>query len=159
MRGAGRYTDDISLPNQCFATFVRSPHAHATIVTIDPAAARALPGVLAVFTGADYVAAGFGGFAQGAVSADAVEWKRGAFLASLGHLVHDMPHLPFAIGKARYPGEVVAMVVAETCEAARDAADAVAVIYDILPSVTDSCAALAPDAPLYPRQSRASPTA
>ena len=148
MRGAGRYTDDISLPNQCFATFVRSPHAHATIVTIDPAAARALPGVLAVFTGADYVAAGFGGFAQGAVSADAVEWKRGAFLASLGHLVHDMPHLPFAIGKARYPGEVVAMVVAETCEAARDAADAVAVIYDILPSVTDSCAALAPDAPL-----------
>ena len=147
VRGAGRYTDDISLPGQVYAAFVRSPHAHAAIRGIDPAPALARPGVLALFTGADYVAAGFGGFAQGAVSADAVEWKRGAFLASLGHMVHDMPHVPFAVGKVRYPGEPVAMVIAETREGARDAAEAVHVTYDILPAVTDALEALAPGAP------------
>ena len=147
VRGAGRYTDDIALPGQAHAAFVRSPHAHARIISIDATSALAQPGVLALFTGDDYVAAGFGGFAQGAVSADAVEWKRGAFLASLGHQVHDMPHVPFAVGTARYPGEPVAMIVAETREAARDAAEAVQVTYDILPAVTDALEALAPGAP------------
>ena len=147
MRGAGRYTDDFSLPGQVYAAFVRSPHAHAIIRKIDAATIRAMPGVDLVLTGEDYVAAGFGGFVQGAVSADAVEWKRGAFMASLGHHVHDMPHIPFAVGKVRYPGEVVAMVVAQTGELARDAADAMQVEYDILPAVVDALDALAPGAP------------
>jgi len=145
--GAGRYTDDINLPGQVYAAFARSPHAHAKIVSIDATRALALPGVLGVLTGADYAAEGFGGFPQGAVSADAVEWKSGAFQASLGHLVHEKLHLPFAIDKVRYPGEVVAVVIAETREIARDAIEALDVIYDILPSVTDGLKALESTAP------------
>ena len=147
VRGAGRYTDDVSLPGEVFAAFTRSPHAHAVIRNIDATTARAMPGVLLVLTGEDYIAAGFGGFAQGVVSADAVEWKRPAFMASMGHLVHDKPHIPFAVGKARFPGEPVAMVVAQTREQARDAAEAVEVTYDVLPAVVDGPTALAPGAP------------
>ena len=147
VRGAGRYTDDVSLPGEVFAAFARSPHAHAVIRNIDATTARAMPGVLLVLTGEDYIAAGFGGFAQGVVSADAVEWKRPAFMASMGHLVHDKPHIPFAVGKARFPGEPVAMVVAQTREQARDAAEAVEVTYDVLPAVVDGPTALAPGAP------------
>ena len=61
VRGAGRYSDDISLPGQAYAVFVRSPHAHAKIKRIDAAAAQKMPGVIAVLTGADYVADGFKG--------------------------------------------------------------------------------------------------
>ena len=75
VRGAGRYTDDVCAPGQVYAAFARSPHAHAAILRIDSTVAAAMPGVLAVLTGADYIAAGFGGFAQGVVSADAVDWK------------------------------------------------------------------------------------
>ena len=147
LSGAGRYTDDINLPGQAYAAFLRSPHAHAKIISIDVTPALQLPGVLGVLTGADYQREGFGGLPQGAVSADAVEWKRGAFMESLGHLVHEKLHIPFAIDKVRYPGEVVAVVVAETRELARDAVEALRVTYDILPSVTDGVAALAADAP------------
>src|SRR5476651_1742960 len=70
VRGAGRYTDDIVVPGQACATFLRSPHAHARILRIDTSAARARPGVLAVLTGADYVADGLLGAAQGPVPAD-----------------------------------------------------------------------------------------
>ena len=147
VRGAGRYTDDISIPGEVFAAFARSPHAHAVIERIDATIARAMPGVLAVLTGQDYLAEGYGGFAQGAVSADAVEWKRGAFVASLGHMVHDKPHIPFAVDKARFPGEPVAMVVAQTREQARDAAEALEVLYTILPAVVDGPTALKPGAP------------
>lgn len=147
LSGAGRYTDDINLPGQAYAAFLRSPHAHARIIRIDTAQALARPGVLGVLTGTDYAAEGFGGFPQGAVSADAVEWKRGAFQASLGHLVHEKLHLPFAIDKVRYPGEVIAMIVAETRELARDALEWVDVTYELLPSVTDGVAALCEGAP------------
>ena len=147
VRGAGRYTDDINLPGQVWAAFVRSPHAHAKLRNIDLTAALAMPGVLKILTGADYLAAGFGGMAQGTVSADAVEWKRGAFQTAMGHLVVDMPHIPFAVGTVRYPGEPIAVVMAETRNQARDAAEAVEIDYEILPSVTDAMAALQPDAP------------
>ncbi len=147
LRGAGRYTDDVSLPGEVFAAFVRSPHAHAVIEGIDSSAARAMPGVLAILTGEDYLAAGFGGFAQGVVSADAVDWKRGAFMASMGHLVHDKLHIPFAIDKVRFPGEPIAMVVAQTREQARDAAEAVLVDYETLPAIVDGLLALEPGAP------------
>src|SRR5206468_5144339 len=110
-----------------WAAFVRSPHAHAKIVGIDAAGARATRGFLAILTGADYMAAGFAGLAQGTVSADAIQWQRGAVQTALGHHVVDMPHVPFAVDRVRYPGEPVAVVVAETREQARDAAEAVAV--------------------------------
>ena len=147
VQGKGRYTDDIDVPGQVWAAFVRSPHAHAKLRNIDLTRALAMPGVLKILTGQDYAAAGFGGMAQGTVSADAVEWKRGAFQASMGHTVIDMPHLPFAIGAVRYPGEPVAVVVAETRNQARDAAEAVDIDYEVLPAVTDAIEAVKPGAP------------
>ena len=78
-RGAGRYTDDVHLPGEAHAVFVRSPHAHAAIRGIDTAAARAMPGVLAVLTGADYRAAGLTGIRQMPVPADVIDYKQKAF--------------------------------------------------------------------------------
>jgi carbon-monoxide dehydrogenase large subunit len=126
---------------------VRSPHAHARIVSVDASVARAQPGVVTVLTGADYVTSGHGGMPQGAVSADAVEWRRGAFSPAFGHVVYDRPHMPFAVDCARYPGEMVAIVIAETRDIARAAAERVAVSYDVLPAVTDAASAFAPGAP------------
>jgi carbon-monoxide dehydrogenase large subunit len=73
VRGAGRYSDDISMPGQAYAAFVRSPHAHAKVRRIDTAAARAMPGVIAVLTGADYVADGLEGGLQRAKPAGGIE--------------------------------------------------------------------------------------
>jgi carbon-monoxide dehydrogenase large subunit len=136
LRGAGRYTDDYAVPGQAYAAFLRSPHAHARILRIDTSTARAMPGVLAVLTGADYIADGLRGAAQGPVPADAVDVKHKAFEATK-HPILDEPQFPLAIDRVRYPGEAVAVVVAENFFAARDAAEAIAVEYQVLPSVTD----------------------
>jgi CO/xanthine dehydrogenase Mo-binding subunit len=141
LRGTGRYTDDISLPGQAHAAFLRAPHAHARIGRIETAAARAMPGVLAVLTGADYVADGLGGAMQGPVPADAVDIRFKAF-AGTRHPILDEPQFPLAVDRVRYPGEAVAMVVAETPWQARDAAEAIVVDYEVLPAVTDPCAAI-----------------
>src|SRR6201991_353965 len=79
VRGAGKYSDDISMPGQAYAAFVRSPHAHATIKRIDTASARQMPGVLAILTGADYVADGFKGAMQRANPAGATDITVRAF--------------------------------------------------------------------------------
>src|SRR6185503_21175450 len=79
VRGAGQYSDDISVPGQTYATFVRSPHAHARIKRIDASAAEARKGVLAVLTGADYVADGLKGALQRANPAGAIDIKLRAF--------------------------------------------------------------------------------
>src|ERR1700754_1631316 len=79
VRGAGRYSDDISVPGQAYAVFVRSPHAHAEIKRIDTQAARAMPGVLAVLTGADYVADGLKGARQHPNPAGAIDIRIRAF--------------------------------------------------------------------------------
>jgi carbon-monoxide dehydrogenase large subunit len=140
VRGAGRYSDDISMPGQAIAAFVRSPHAHAAVKRIDTALAQAMPGVIAVLTGADYVADGLKGAMQRANPADAVDIKRRAF-APQKRPVLEEPQLPLAVDRVRYPGEAVAIVVAETLFQARDAAEAVEVDYDVLPAVTDLRAA------------------
>jgi carbon-monoxide dehydrogenase large subunit len=136
VRGAGRYTDDISVPGQVYAVFLRSPHAHARILRIDTTAARAKPGVLAILTGADYIADGLQGAAQGPVPADAVDVKRPAFEPTKRKIL-DERQLPLAVDRVRYPGEAVAVVVADSIFAARDAAEAIEVAYDALPAVTD----------------------
>ena len=145
--GAGRYTDDVHLPGAAHAAFVRSPHAHAAIRGIDTAAARAMPGVLAVLTGADYRAAGLTGIRQLPVPADVIDHQQKAFGPEATRPPFDTPHWPLATDKVRYVGEPLAAVIADTPDTARDAAAAVEVGYDILPAVTDAIDAIAPGAP------------
>ena len=135
-RGAGQYSDDISLPGQAYAVFVRTPHAHAAIKRIDISAARNMPGVLAVLTGADYVADGLKGVLQRANPAGAIDIKVRAFAPEKRPVLEEA-QLPLVPDRVRYPGEAVAMVVAESLLAARDAAEAVEVDYQVLPAATD----------------------
>jgi aerobic carbon-monoxide dehydrogenase large subunit len=151
VRGAGNYTDDVSVPGQTYAVFVRTPHAHARIVAIDASAARSHPGVLAVLTGEDYAADGHVGMAHMPNPADAHDVKVSTFAPTSECKILDELQLPLAVGCVRYVGEAVAIVVAETLVAARDAAEAVAVDYEVLPAVTDALEALAEGAPtLWP---------
>jgi carbon-monoxide dehydrogenase large subunit len=139
------------VPGQIYAVFVRSPHAHARIVAIDTAAAKAKPGVVAVLTGADYVADGFIGMAHMPNPADAHDVKIPTFTPTPQLKILDELQLPLAVERVRYVGEVVALVVAESLTVARDAAETVAVEYEVLPSVTDTLEALADGAPtLWP---------
>jgi carbon-monoxide dehydrogenase large subunit len=136
LTGRGRYQDDIVLPRQTYAVFVRSPHAHARIRSIDTNAARSAEGVLAVFTGADYQADGLG-----MPKANMPRKKRDGspmFAPQRPALVTD---------RVRYVGDPLAMVIAETLAQARDAAELVEVDYDALPSVTTTSTAAEPGAP------------
>ncbi|RZL66428.1 MAG: xanthine dehydrogenase family protein molybdopterin-binding subunit [Variovorax sp.] len=137
LAGAGRYTDDVSLPDQSHLVFVRSPYAHARIASIDGAAASAMPGVLCVITGADLVAAGVQAM-QGATG----------FKRADGSPCVSPPRRALAHERVRFVGEPVALVVANSQAEARDAAEAVAVDYQDLPMVVDLHDAVAPGAPL-----------
>ena len=125
LRGKGRYVDDINRPDQVYASFLRSPHAHATIKSISVDTAKAAPGVVAVFTGADLEAAGVGGLICG--------WT----ITQPNGETHKAPKHPvIAVGKVRHVGEVVAMVVAESQAQAKDAAELIEVDYEELaPSI------------------------
>ena len=122
--GHGSYTDDIALPGQAYAVFARSPHAHANLVSVDVSEARAAPGVIAVLTFDDIEALGAGRLTCLAPlkSRDGSPFKPS-----------EQPFL--ATGKVRFVGEAIAMVIAETPAAARDAADLVMVDYDPLDAV------------------------
>jgi len=145
--GAGRYTDDITRPGQTHAYFLRSPHAHARIRGIDAEAARAAPGVLAVYTGKDIKR-----FVP--TSDDVSEDEVGGLIC--GWLVHSKDGTPMKAGahpalakdKVRYVGDHVAVVVAETLAQARDAAELIAVDYEVLPAVVETARAQAEGAPL-----------
>ena len=126
LKGAGTYTDDISLPGMLYGAVVRSPHAAATFGAIDAAPARAVPGVVGVFTAADLTADGIGGLP----CAIPLKNRDGSPRA-------EPPHPVLADGTVRHVGDPVAFVVAETPKAARDGAEALMVEYDVLPSVTD----------------------
>src|SRR6185369_14774224 len=132
--GAGKYSDDISMPGQAIAVFVRSPHAHAKLKRVDTAAAKTMPGVIAVLTGADYVADGLKGAVQRANPAGAIDIKVRAFAPEKRPVLEEQ-QFPLATDRARYPGEAVAGVVADNLFAARNAAEAVEVEYDVLPAV------------------------
>ncbi|MCC6719917.1 MAG: xanthine dehydrogenase family protein molybdopterin-binding subunit [Acetobacteraceae bacterium] len=140
--GQGRFTADLVAPAMAQAAMVRSAHAHADILGIDIAAAAAMPGVLAVLTGAEYAADGLGGISPGGPLI-----RLPGTPAEQGFLFRP-EHPALARGRVRYVGETVAMVVAETAEQARDAAEAVVVEYAVRPSVTDTAAAARPGAPL-----------
>src|SRR5258708_7153163 len=136
VRGAGKYSDDISMPGQAYAVFVRSPHAHALVKHIDTAGAQKMPGVIAVLTGADYLADGLKGALQRANPAGAIDIKVRAFDAAKRPVLEEQQY-PLVIDRVRYPGEAVAIIVAETRLAARDACETVEVEYEALPAVTD----------------------
>jgi len=134
--GAGRYTDDITLPGQCHMHLVRSPHAAARILSIDCAAAKSAPGVLAVFTGRDADAQGFGYFTA------KMRKERRA-----GGMNFEAPYRVLASERVRFAGDPVAAIFAETPAQARDAAETVMVDYEILPAISTIPQALAEGAP------------
>src|SRR5690348_2267667 len=142
--GEGCYSDDVNLPGQTYAVMVRSPHAHARIVKIDTTAARAAPGVLAVLTGRD-------GLDDGMKPIPHKQWSYHPAEIPLknksGAPVFAAMHYPLPADKARFVGEAVAMVVATTLAAAKDAAELVAIDYEPLPAITDAVAAAEPEAP------------
>ena len=135
LTGRGRYTDDINLPGQLHGYILRSPVAHADIGGIDAGAAMAAPGVHAVFTGKDME--GVGGIPTGWL----IHSKDGSPMV-------EPPHPALALGKVRHVGDCVAIVVAETKEEAREAANLVEVDYRELPAVASIEAAEADGAPL-----------
>src|SRR3954452_7524259 len=135
LTGGGRYADHFSLPGQVYGYVLRSPHAHARIAGIDATAARAMPGVLAVLTGADAVEDGIGQIPHNPVPTNPYEVK---LTSRDGTPFFLAPHPVLAHDAVRYVGEPVAVVVAETPVQAMDAAELVAVLYDPLPAVARS---------------------
>jgi len=140
LRGEARYVDDVQLAGMLHAAFVRSPHAHARITRIRTAAAKALPGVAAVFT-----------------FADLERWMKPLPLfgtpppglaAAIDFEIRQAPQFALCRDRARHVGEIVAMVVAESRALAEDAAELVQVEWAPLPPVADMVAAAAPGAPL-----------
>jgi aerobic carbon-monoxide dehydrogenase large subunit len=136
LTGRGRFTDDLDRPGQAHAAFARAAVAHGVIRGLDLSRARALPGVLAVYTGRDLVAAGLGAIPPAA-----------AFPGRGGRPLAAAPIPPLAVDRVRFVGEAVAIAVAETAEQAADAAAAVVVELDPLPAAPDVEAALASGAP------------
>jgi len=136
LTGRGTYTDDIDRPGEAHMAILRSPHAHARIVSIDVSAAKAAPGVLAVLTGAEADADGIG------LLPVQVE------VPGKDRPLYCPPRRILQTDRVRYVGDPIALVVAETREQAMDACELIGVEYDILPSVTDTARALDPDAPV-----------
>ncbi|ACF01002.1 aldehyde oxidase and xanthine dehydrogenase molybdopterin binding [Rhodopseudomonas palustris TIE-1] len=136
LRGKGRYTDDCNPPGQFYAVMVRSPHPHGIIRGIGTEAAKAMPGVCAIYTSADLASAGYAPFSSGLPlkSRDGTPLKQ----------TH---HGALPTDKVRFVGEAVACVVAKTLAQARDAAEAVELDIEPLPAVTDAEAAMQPGAP------------
>ena len=134
LTGAGQFTDDVVMPRQTYAYFLRSPHAHAKIRKIDVAKAKAAPGVVDVFTGADLT--GVNGLPCG--------WL---ITGTDGKPMNEPPHPVLAQGKVRHVGDQVALVVAESLSEAKDAAELIEVDYEVLPAVVNCVAALEPGAP------------
>jgi aerobic carbon-monoxide dehydrogenase large subunit len=134
--GAGTFTDDINLPRQTYAEFVRASVAHATICRLDVASAARMPGVLAVITGRDLAAESIGGIPPVA-----------SFNGRDGRPMYQARMPVLAADRVRYVGEAMAIVVAETADQALDSAEKVDVEYNQLPAVSDVGRSIEPDAP------------
>ena len=136
IRGGGHYIDDIKLPGMAHGVVLRSPHAHAKIISIDTDAAKAAPGVLAVLTSADVKAAGYSDLPI-----------HGGLKLRDGSPMFRPPYPILAEGRVRWVGDPVAFVVAETLAQAMDAAETIAVDFEELPCVTDTAQAALPGSP------------
>ncbi len=135
--GRGRFVDNVAVAGAAHIAFLRSPYAHARIASVDTAEAAAMPGVLAVYTGAQLLAAGVKPMPKAA-----------GFQRANGDPPASAARHALAVDTVRFVGEAVAAVVAESREAARDAIEAVLVDYDELPAVVDPVRATAPGAPV-----------
>src|SRR5713101_9404438 len=137
--GRGNYVDDLKLPGMTYASFVRSPHAHARIKSIDVSRARAHPGVVAVFTGKDMTG----------VNSLPCGWdlRKEKNIPGVVQDLAMVPHMPLTSDVARHVGDPVAVVIAESQDAAQDAAEKVQVTWEPLPSVTGTEGATAAGAP------------
>ena len=143
LTGNGSFADDVRLPELAHAVIVRSPHAHARIASFNKGAALASRGVLAVLTGRDYIADGLAPIPHnaGLMGPPDVAVR----LRGIGPITtHDYPMPP---DRARFVGEPVAMVVAETIDQAKDAAELLEIAYDPLPAVVRAADAVKPGAP------------
>ncbi len=130
LTGAGQYTDDVVMPGQTYGVFLRSPHAHARIRSIDTSQALKAPGVVAIFTGADLAEAKVGGLPCG--------WL---IHSKDGSPMKEPPHPVLAQGKVRHVGDQVALIVAESLTQAKDAAERIDVDYEPLAAVIDPATA------------------
>jgi len=137
LTGRGRYADNTAPAGALAVLFVRSPHAHARLAGIDKAAALASPGVSAIYTAQDLVADKVGHLPAISEIKDAA-----------GNRHREPDHLPMPPGKVRHVGDIVAMIVAETLDQARDAAEVLEIDYETLPAVITAAQALAAGAPL-----------
>ncbi len=135
LRGHGRFIADVNVPRQAYAVLLRSPHAHARIRALSTDAAKSAPGVLAVYTHADYAAAGLG------TTAPTLKRTRPDGSAMFGRV-----HPVLAKDRVRYVGEPVAMVVAETLAQAKDGAELIEVDYEPLPAIVSTAEATRPGA-------------
>lgn len=147
LTGQGRFSDDVHVPGTVYGFVLRSPHAHADLGTIDSAAAKSVPGVLAVLTGADYVADGLKPIPNVPNPAHITRVSEPSFANADGTPVFQGEHWPLARDKVRHVGEPVAFVVAESADAAEEAAEQMSVAYDTLEPVTDVRRAVQSDAP------------
>src|SRR5215813_106885 len=137
--GKGRYVDDVKLPGMTYAAFVRSTHAHAKIRKIDTAAALRHPGVVAIFTGKD----------MAGVNSLPCGWdlRKEKNIPGVVQDLAMVPHMPLTSDVARHVGDPVAVVIADSQDAASDAAEKVAVDWEVLPSVTATDRATQSNAP------------
>ena len=136
LKGEGKYTDDFNMPNQAIGVYVRSPHAHANLVSVDISAAEAMGGVIKIFTGKDIKDAGI----VGSICGWQVDFKNGDTMKEPGHPI-------LAVDKVRHVGDAVALVIAEDKGTAVDAAAAVEVNYEVLDAIVDPKAATQDGAP------------
>ena len=143
--GRGRFSDDFSLEGQAFAVMLRSQHPHARILGIDAARAKAMPGVLGVFTGADCDADGLGAIPHDPLPKTKYDMK---LHAAGGDAAFFGPQSLLPGDKARHVGEAVVMVVAESVPQALDATEAVKIDYEVLPGIYHSEDAMRPGAPV-----------
>ena len=135
VRGGGKYIDDVVYPGMAYGVVLRSPHGHAKIISIDTSAAKAAPGVLAVITAADWKTAGLGELPS-----------HGGLKRRDGSPMFKPSYPVLADDRARWVGDPVAFVVAETQAQAADAAELIAVDYEPLPAVVSTAKAIEPDA-------------
>ena len=142
LQGRGEFSDDLNLQGQLHAVMVRTTYAHADIRAVDTSAAMAMPEIIAVLTGADYVADGIGDLCHVANPAGTEDWQNPAFVNRDGSAPFDRAQPSIVRDRVRHSGEIVAVVIGETETAAQAAADLVVIDYNVLPVVTDALAAL-----------------
>ena len=137
LTGGGHFTDDINLDGQAYASFLRSPHANARIVSLDTSAAAAMDGVIAIYTGKDLIEAGVG----------ALMVNDANYTDRSGRPMSKPVRQVMPVAQTRFVGECLAMVIAESPELARDAADSIEIEFEALPAIASTAHALDAGAP------------